>query len=390
MGAHLRLDPRAGQLDDHARINVQTSVDACVERAETLELPHRGGGQQLDLASADVDGRHVEAQVVARVVDRLDDQVGHFVLGRRQIAGGRIIGAAVTDLHAARNETTRPARIVVGVQVELEYHPGAAVEDSKGLAVLDAVAVGGLQMVGVGAPELRRRRRVDRPGGAPVDKQVLGDYVNDVPVVESRQHFQFFHRAAWQCANPHEHAVGAVDVLLRNRARIGANYAGRVHCLKQVAVNLRANPLVIGRKRLRVVPVLELGVGKAVRITRKGRVGAVGYRIESGRGSRPDHVDRRIDIAYPVDLYLSAAEANVGMVDVVEEDALRFQHLAGIEARGRVVRGDEVVVEVATEDQAAPVALLGRGDNPGRRVYADRFVEVRREVNAVLGRTQHL
>ena len=177
--------------------------------------------------------------------------------------------------------------------------------------------------------------------------------MDDVDIVESAGDGQLFQFRAGGRTDAHEQAVdGVFDQI--------------------IAMDLRPNTLVAGRKFIDQLKTrrMEIRFLKTVRIRRQGRIGALRDRVE--RYGRPhlDHLDRIHDLVDRIDPDNASAIANVGMVDVVQENAFVLVVEAGLG-----------VVQIRAEDDTAPVTGAGRGDR-GMRILTDTLVQPGREVHA--------
>jgi len=145
-------------------------------------------------------------------------------------------------------------------------------------------------------------------------------------------------------------------------------------------VDLRPNPFVVGGELIDqlVCRRKEVGLLETVRIRRDRGVGTVRDPVERDGRTHVDHLDRIDDLIDGVDPHLSAAVADVGVTDVVQEGAFPF-----------VIEARVGVVQIGLEQNPAPVA--GRGSRGGRIGVAPHgFVQPGREVHAFARRPQDL
>ena len=208
--------------------------------------------------------------------------------------------------------------------------------------------------------------------------------MDDVEVVKPGAHLQLNRRAVRRL-NPHEQAVRRVHVDFDGQRGVLGVLGDEL-----VAEDFGPDAIVVGGEGLVPIPVLELRVGKTVRVGRHRRVGAVGDRVVYDGGTGFSHVNRVGHGGLPVDDHFAAAVADVGKSDVVQENALHFQHFSRGQTAGRVVVLDEVVVEVVPENEPAPVPFLGSRIDRLLRVDAQSLVEVGGEAHRYVRGSQHL
>jgi len=145
-------------------------------------------------------------------------------------------------------------------------------------------------------------------------------------------------------------------------------------------MNVRTDPFVVGRELIYQLELRreEIGLFKAVRVRRDRRVGAKSDAIEGDGRPHLDHLDGIDDHVHRINPDQASAVTDVRVTDMVQENAFTLVIEAGVG-----------IVQFGTEQDAAPVARRRRG-GWGVRVTADGFIQPRGEVNAFLGRPQHL
>ena len=275
------LDPRAGELDDRAGVDGEP---ACRPRLSTRQTSYVHRRAVEHHAVAHGGGRDVQN----RPVDSVGDDYRH-VGGQGQVNTNAAGGHSVAD------------------QVELEAHGVLAVAHEKILTVDEFLTRFGHDEL-VSAVGSQRAGSIDRDGPARVagDDYIFGYCQDHVHVVEPGRDVELLDRVGGGCGHAEKQCVEAV----------GNEF---------VAVQIGADPVVVGGERTLAEAIVEGRLQEAVRIGRHGRVRAVADGAEGDGGPGLEHVNRIVNVLDAIDGDLSATVADVGVVDVVEEDAFLFE-----------------------------------------------------------------
>ena len=207
----------------------------------------------------------------------------------------------------------------------------------------------------------RGRLRLDQQSaGRPLDQQILAEYVDDIGIVEPSRHGHRPDRVSGWCLDANEQSV---DTVSKHR----------------ILIDIGTDTVIVGGEcDFLMTRSVEVGLFKTIRTRRDRGIGTARDRVEGDCRPRVDDVNWIDDLGDRVNDDISATIADVGIIDVVQEDAFFVIDKVSVAA-----------IVIIAEEQTAPVSRQRcRGERES--VRADRLVVIGREEDIVLRGAENL